>query len=453
MPNFVRAIDVSNHQPRDLSGLISQHQAKHVVVKLYLPEEIDEGVECARQQIASARAAGCTVSGYIWCYRSSDPRESVRNGIALARSAGLELPMLWLDCETYQDANEFDPGPDAAWLRAAIDECRRQGVRPGIYTGFWWVRDHFPGGEAAFAEFKDVPLWLADYDNVAELNFNRPFAGLTALHGKQYSADGIDLDVFLEECCSVASGAQPAVTHGGNSTSERFRVTDNNVRLRPAPGTSNNFLAEVARGTILEAVDDQVVEADGHRWRHVRAPSGTIGFMAAEFLAPAPDGPMPGQLTFNPDTPTEFQRQSWTCSIRSTMWMLKSIGINITPEEAQDGMSPRFVSPEVGLLNSSGIGIVEFLSEKYGLQAVNQDPVTFDEVAGWAGKPPVALGGRRWGTMDGQTIGHWVAVRGVNDAGELVLANPAQGPAFGNTTLNRDQFHAKGSMSAVRIIV
>lgn len=34
MPDLVRGIDVSSHQPRDLTALIQQTGAQHVVVKL-----------------------------------------------------------------------------------------------------------------------------------------------------------------------------------------------------------------------------------------------------------------------------------------------------------------------------------------------------------------------------------------------------------------------------------
>jgi hypothetical protein len=201
----VPAIDVSSHQPRDLRHLIREFRPAHVITKLYLPEESIPQAH-TRAQLDSAQAAGCTVGGYVWCYRSLDPAKTVRDAVGLARSCGVELPVLWLDCETYEGST-FDPGPDAAWLRAAVAQAERLGVRPGIYTGHWWVRDHFPGGAAAFADFNQLPLWLADYDGLPALNFRRPFSGFTRLHGKQYSADGLDLNVFLEECC--ASGSRP----------------------------------------------------------------------------------------------------------------------------------------------------------------------------------------------------------------------------------------------------
>jgi hypothetical protein len=163
--------------------------------------------------------------------------------------------------------------------------------------------------------------------------------------------------------------------------------------------------------------------------------------VATEYLSPAAGG----RYEFDRDTPTELQVQNWTCSIRSTMWMLKSIGIPVTPAEAQDAMSPRYVNSDLGLLDASGAGIVEVLQETWGVTAFNRAPVTFDEVASWAGTYPMAIGGRNWG--------HWTAVRGF-DGERLVLANPGgTGPRFGQQTLNRQQFVDLGWFSAVVIPV
>jgi hypothetical protein len=124
------------------------------------------------------------------------------------------------------------------------------------------------------------------------------------------------------------------------------------------------------------------------------------------------------------------------------MWVLKSLGVEVTPEQAQDAMSPQYVRSDVGLLDASGAGIVAVLRDRWGVDAFNRAPVAFDEVAEWAGRYPIALGGRNWY--------HWTAVRGVNGAGELVLANPGgTGPRFGQQTLNRQQFEDLGWFSAV----
>ena len=220
-----------------------------------------------------------------------------------------------------------------------------------------------------------------------------------------------------------------------------FRVTENEVRLRAQPGRRTRIVEELGRGTI--AVDDgaALVIEDGLEWRRVRV-GGDVGWIATQFLRPA-DATC--RYQFDASIPTELQVQDWTCSIRSTMWCLKSIGIAVTPAEAQDAMSPRYVNSDVGLLDASGAGIIAVLRDRWGVEAFNRNPVSFDDVAGWAGACPVALGGRRWG--------HWTAVRGF-DGERLVLANPGgTGPRFGQQTLDRQQFADLGSFSAVVIPV
>lgn len=157
---------------------------------------------------------------------------------------------------------------------------------------------------------------------------------------------------------------------------------------------------------------------------------------------------MANGLAFDPNTPTELQRQDWTCSIRSVMWMLKSLGIPVTPEDAQDAMSPKYVTPELGLLDASGAGMVAALQDTWGVGAVNDANATFDEVVAVAGRQPVAIGLRNWG---GPGYGHWSAVRGVQDL-RLVLANPGgTGPRFGQQTLTRAEFDERGPASMVTI--
>ena len=153
--------------------------------------------------------------------------------------------------------------------------------------------------------------------------------------------------------------------------------------------------------------------------------------------------------TFDPNTPDEKQRQDWTCSIRSVMWLLKSIGIDVTPDDAQDAMAPRYVNSDVGLLDASGAGIVAVLRDRWGVGAENHPSVTFDEVAAWAGRMPVAIGGRNWG---GPGRGHWSAVRGF-DGTRLLLANPASGSVYGDPSLTREQWAWRGPWSAVVVPV
>lgn len=201
-----KAIDVSSHQPRDLSGLIAQFRPDHVIVKGYLPgESISQ--DHTRAQVRSARNNGCTVGMYVWCYRSFDPIRTIDDIIALCASIDLVLPLLWLDCETYGDP-VTDPGPDAEWLARAVEHAENTyGMACGVYTGLWWIRGHFPGGEWGFQDFARLPIWLSDYDNHPDINDVTLPQGWAEAAAKQYSATPIDQDVIRSRY--TVYGAEP----------------------------------------------------------------------------------------------------------------------------------------------------------------------------------------------------------------------------------------------------
>lgn len=190
--DLVESIDVSNHQERDLTHYIEMANATHVVVKLYQTIESAGGRAHAKAQIDSARLNGCTVGGYVWLYRSVDPVRQVRDALLLAEESNLPLPILWIDVEPYTD-NSI---PTVAQINTALAECEVQGVRGGIYSARWaWDilgNPSFPG----------VPLWIAEWDSVPELNV--PPIGDMTLVGKQYTStaldgSGLDRNVFLPE--------------------------------------------------------------------------------------------------------------------------------------------------------------------------------------------------------------------------------------------------------------
>jgi uncharacterized protein YraI len=253
------------------------------------------------------------------------------------------------------------------------------------------------------------------------------------------AADFLDIAAATPDGAAQSAGTDQRISTGTQGTS--YRVTDDEVRLRAQPGRRARILEELGRGTVVVDIGEATVVEDDLEWRRVSV-GGETGWIATQFLRPAD---ATSRFQFDPTMPTELQVQDWTCSIRSTMWCLKSIGVAVTPAEAQDAMSPQYVNSDVGLLDASGSGIVRVLRERWNVEAFNRNPVSFDEVANWAGKQPVALGGRRWG--------HWTAVRGF-DGERLVLANPGgTGPRWGQQTLNRQQFEDLGSFSAVVIPV
>jgi hypothetical protein len=64
-------------------------------------------------------------------------------------------------------------------------------------------------------------------------------------------------------------------------------LTDDGVRLRVRPGTTQPILIEnLGRGTIVTSLSDQLVSANGHDWRNVQTAAGQEGWVANEFLGP-----------------------------------------------------------------------------------------------------------------------------------------------------------------------
>ncbi len=189
----MRGIDVSNYQPADLTELIRVNKAEHVVVRL--STESQDHFDIAVAQLKSAKANGCSLSGYIWCYWDMSPEWLIASALDVLGAAGLGPPdvgTIWLDVEERGPAT----GSIALiwpWLNAAIKAVQDDGYRVGIYTGKWFWDAFMPG----VAVYGLLPLWVADYNNKPDLDVAL-FGGWQRCAGHQYSADGIDLDVFDE---------------------------------------------------------------------------------------------------------------------------------------------------------------------------------------------------------------------------------------------------------------
>lgn len=156
----------------------------------------------------------------------------------------------------------------------------------------------------------------------------------------------------------------------------------------------------------------------------------------------------PSDLVYNASTPPERQVQDWTCSIRSTAWTLKSLGLPVDIGQLQDEMVPRYVTPALGLLDGRGYGIAEVL--RAHLPASWHDRVHVYERIDWAslwaqaGTGPVCLG------LHGAY--HWLNVAAPQSDGHLSSPNPA--PKYPSAApigdvLTSDEFGLYGPASAV----
>lgn len=153
-------------------------------------------------------------------------------------------------------------------------------------------------------------------------------------------------------------------------------------------------------------------------------------------------------LAYNPSQPPERQVQDWVCSIRSTAWMLKSLGLPVEIGPLQDEMSPRYVTSEKGLLDARGYGIAEVMKAHLPAEWDDRvhvfESITWDELWSIAGSGPVALGLR--GAY------HWIDVARQRPDGALDAPNPAPNypqPAPIGDVLSREEFDRYGPCSAV----
>lgn len=144
--------------------------------------------------------------------------------------------------------------------------------------------------------------------------------------------------------------------------------------------------------------------------------------------------------------PVDRQDVPWDCSATSLAWAMRTIGHNVSERDVVVGLGPGRISPELGLLDASGAGLVSYLAEQ-GINAANTPHASWRDLQDAAGHQPMVIGGRRWY--------HWVAVRmgsetaGRPDLDALALMNPAPGWMHVDQVLERDQFEQLGPFSAV----
>jgi hypothetical protein len=144
--------------------------------------------------------------------------------------------------------------------------------------------------------------------------------------------------------------------------------------------------------------------------------------------------------------PAEMQDVPWDCAAASLTWCLNTIGRNTTEAEVVAGLGPSRINAAYGLLDASGAGLVDYLSE-IGITAYNNPSASWQELLDAAGYQPVLAGGRTWC--------HWTGVRISNQvlypdrAGLVALANPAPGWMGVDQLLDQDDFERLGAFSVV----
>lgn len=184
---LLESVDVSSYQDRDLTFLLDNLAPRptHVIVRLY--QDFCEGPSSAHSiaQIESALENHCSVAGYVWIYRDIDGGQSVNAALDVAQSIGVDIPILWLDCETYEGTV-----PTISNLHAAVGAGQARGMQMGIYTS----RSQWTEWFGNSPDFAHLPLWDANYPGYKPDNLDiTPYGGWTSpAAARQWTSDPCD---------------------------------------------------------------------------------------------------------------------------------------------------------------------------------------------------------------------------------------------------------------------
>jgi hypothetical protein len=164
----------------------------------------------------------------------------------------------------------------------------------------------------------------------------------------------------------------------------------------------------------------------------------------AQVLAHRQEIPVP---IYDADEPRVEQTDAWSCSVASTTWLLRSLGISAQyPAGMEEKMlSAGLVSVADGLLLGNGQALGAWLRDEWGLPAMVYSPTTWAQVMAAAGNGPVLIGGAAWN--------HWSGVRCPDGDDSLWLANPADGWKGVSQIMSRAQFDALGPFSMIHVPV
>lgn len=147
-----------------------------------------------------------------------------------------------------------------------------------------------------------------------------------------------------------------------------------------------------------------------------------------------------GQYDYDPYETINPQRKDWDCSAAATAWMGRSLGWGWAELDVAFAFQDLGIAtPQLGLLDGTGAGIVRWLSLQ-PLPATNSRVGWSDLLArDWS--CPLIMGSSNWY--------HWVGVRQMSADNVLELANSAPGWAGIWQELTRSQFEHFGDFYAV----
>lgn len=206
-----RGVDVSNHQNGIFQATFEAMKAEGVEVVICGTDGTPAAPLTYPAQVRNARAAGLEVEAYVYLYFGEgsavfDVAGRTNEKLDLIDSVG-GVRRVWLDCEDTKNA--LGPAMILGLIDAARLAVEARGYEVGIYTGGWWWVPR-TGNSVRFAH---LPLWVAQYDRIADVDQVALFGGWPRAFRKQYADDGtagglspIDLNVERDPDAVPAPG-------------------------------------------------------------------------------------------------------------------------------------------------------------------------------------------------------------------------------------------------------
>lgn len=167
------AFDISNYTGPVTAQMISDFQATQVskvIVQAVDPPNPPYPPGVTAQQIQACRDAGLEVEAYIYLWNGWP------DGVdyALRLLDNQPISRIWLDVE------DISAPVTVEGVGTALAKIIATGRQTGIYTAKWYWPAHL--------NFSSHPLWVAQYDGLANLQFDK-FGGWERCVMKQYTLE------------------------------------------------------------------------------------------------------------------------------------------------------------------------------------------------------------------------------------------------------------------------
>ena len=196
-PKLVHAVDISTSRlTAEACACLREQGYGRIIVGIR-----QDNFALTRHNLQVAHGEGFETEAYVYLWWGGDTYQRTAAGCELVAPFA---SFLHIDCEDNGNGAPGQPLGIASQnivhkISRSVQACAQASMPHGIYSGAWWWIPATDNSEA----FRDLPLWAADYDGIADLDVWRPFGGWERPSTKQYQGTtnlcglAVDLNIGL----------------------------------------------------------------------------------------------------------------------------------------------------------------------------------------------------------------------------------------------------------------